>query len=428
MMSSSSIGVYRKKLTGKCIPLILPNTCYIRIYLCLTLVALFAPVHVHGGDTEVTCPCLVGCFCYHDNMKLSVTCTDVILSVIPTFPRDTTSLFTQRTTINNIHQNAFTELPNLESMQLESNVVPRISTDAFHGLQKLKNLTLIVPYSKSMDDEIDLHLLKQLQLLTLKMKLTGIPSKVICSAMSVISLDLGRNHLTSARFGECFLNQTRRLETISLAYNRLGNITEDYFVNLRKVNVRDLNLAQCHITTIHPKAIRGLTFVEKLNLANNYLITLPDEVFSGNTKLQYLNLNDNRALKIPCDSIKNLVNLREIHCEAVKISIPKGDTLFCPAYRNLTSLRILNILFGKIKNLADDAFVNLEKSPIDSIRLTVTENVTPKAFTPLNNISKIEMTGTNMKGKQLSNALTGMNGSNLTELLVSIHFSRRRPI
>ena len=132
--------------------------------------------------------------------------------------------------------------------------------------------------------------------------LSGFESTGIVDSLS--KLTLNNNELN--HFQLAFLNQLQNLKELYLDSNKISQINDNMFVNLRQLEV--LSLRGNNIRLLNNKlAFSGLSFnLNKLNLAANQIETIDSNVLSQLSKLTELNLERNR---LGNDNAQNLFNV-----------------------------------------------------------------------------------------------------------------------
>ncbi|KAI4489693.1 hypothetical protein M0804_003875 [Polistes exclamans] len=119
-----------------------------------------------------------------------------------------------------------------------------------------------------------------------------IDSKLLRNTTTLKRLSLDRNSLDSL----LFLYPLDALIDLSIAYNKLVNITSNFFQNL--IHLEKLNLRGNRIALIDNNAFSNLKVLEKLDLAENRLMRLPESWMKNLINLRYLNLKSNMFANI----------------------------------------------------------------------------------------------------------------------------------
>ena len=175
-------------------------------------------------------------------------------------------LYLQRNPITNISRAAFSTLPNLVTLNLESTSLTEISAEMFEGASKLERL----------------HLGSNRQI-------TDLPDGVFRHLVSLEGLTLGGSGIKVPRAG--MWEGLEHLEGLSFSGSRMEDLPRGGFKNL--AHLTHLYFYQNSLTTIRPDMWEGLDSLTHLDLTANRIHTLQPGAFASLLTLQYLNLNDN---------------------------------------------------------------------------------------------------------------------------------------
>ena len=183
---------------------------------------------------------------------------------------------------NCIDANAFSRVPNLQTLNLSGNQLTSIDTNAFLGLTSLRTLDL-------RDNQ-----------------LTNIPENVFKGLTSLRTLDLRDNQLTN--IPENVFKGLTSLEILRLDNNQLRSIDANAFSEL--INVRKLYLNNNQLTSIDANVFSELTKLWQLYLQNNQLESIPENVFEGLSNLGTVLLyHNNLPNQIDANVFSELPNL-----------------------------------------------------------------------------------------------------------------------
>jgi len=146
-----------------------------------------------------------------------------------------------------LENDSFSNLPNLESLDLSNNVLEVIGEDAFRGLSELKSLDLSYNSLRSLNPDIFNHIEGLESLLLEYNPINGLPDALFAG-------------LTS-------------LKTLDLTNLRLKTLHEDIFNDL---NIEDLRLVHNQLEVLPTKALFKLEHcLKKLDLSGNPIKVLP---------------------------------------------------------------------------------------------------------------------------------------------------------
>nr|QGA72531.1 leucine-rich repeat-containing G-protein coupled receptor 4-like protein [Rhynchophorus ferrugineus] len=345
--------------------------------------------------------------------------------------------------IENISENAFTQIPLLEDIVIENTNIGHIDSKAFDNVKKVKLancaiedfpnlksekleelhfgncklldipplenlfsltfLNLSVNYIKNIDIMAFAELFDLDTLILSNNEITKIPSNVFINNRALNSLYLDNNPLKSFS-----LNTSNNLETLSL---RNCYLTEfDYHSSSKLIMLNELNLRNNKIRILKSGDLSSMKQLTVIDLSANNLIQVDNDAFAGNPKLNKLILDDNKFDQLPNFTLANGENFEmyTFSCENCEIQTIHKDTFkYMPALDNLnlghnklkslsdsfnyiTSLRLLDVSYNNITNLSELSFehnVNLENLNIAGNPLLT---LNPDAFVYTRNIKKID--------------------------------------
>eukprot|EP00092_Neocalanus_flemingeri_P003278 GFUD01003509.1.p1 GENE.GFUD01003509.1~~GFUD01003509.1.p1 ORF type:complete len:1004 (-),score=191.87 GFUD01003509.1:42-3053(-) len=125
-----------------------------------------------------------------------------------------------------------------------------------------------------------------------------------------------------------------KVVNLSLDFNQIDNIDEDFFAFLSDLEILNLNgnqgirfhpkslqnlhslkvlqMSTCNISSLHSQLFKNLLNLQNLNLHNNKIQQLPSTVFKNLTGLIRLNLSNNKIKALPNAIFDDLENIEEI--------------------------------------------------------------------------------------------------------------------
>ncbi|KAK6623543.1 hypothetical protein RUM43_009395 [Polyplax serrata] len=233
-------------------------------------------------------------------------------------------------------------LATLENSLLELFVVePRLRTlpeDAFDHLLNLEAITLQGGLIKRAPRFSSLHKLRYLQ-------------------------------LYSPVLGELFPDNFENLPSLEqlhiIGSPLLNKLDAKIMKNLNKLSL--LNVSNCGLTWVHPKAFLNLQNLREIDLSNNRLIDagIIGRACRDLVNLQVLNLHNNFIDRLSENSFVDLPSLREVYLSQNMISeIQKG------VFKNTPSLKILDLSKNSLKRINPNAFSYPSGATLEELLLT----------------------------------------------------------
>uniref|UniRef100_A0A0N5ASA3 LRRCT domain-containing protein n=1 Tax=Syphacia muris TaxID=451379 RepID=A0A0N5ASA3_9BILA len=245
--------------------------------------------------------------------------------------------------INVLGDAIFTHLTNLNYLNLEGNKLSEFPKTALNGLTRLQFLIL---------DENPIEHLPAFAL-------TNVPSLKHLSVGKTLLKDIGNDAF--------IFNATSNLRTLNMAFCHLTSLKKKTFYNLKKLealflhnnqlqelqtttfsameNLRHLSLANNNITTIEEKALDNLPALEELSLANNRIQFMPRGSFHHLNNLKYLDLSGNQLRYLDLNFLQQTPTL----IERLDLSNNIIEILdLTDAKRTLTHLNLANNKFQSI--------------------------------------------------------------------------------
>jgi hypothetical protein len=211
---------------------------------------------VFSETVQHACPSKCKCEIYddsNDSCSLSVTCSYLKLTEIPTAPSSCSvqSLDLSDNKLTRIRELTFKDYRTLESLSLSYNEIDVVDSRAFLGLEMLRNVDLS------------------------HNKLRVIPPNIFSNNSFLERVLLSENHLVYVADSQPILAST---------------------------SVRYLDLSSCSLTSINTHTFSQLPSLQSLDLNSNSLQEIHQDVLYPLSRLIVLNLENNR-LKCDCDLV-----------------------------------------------------------------------------------------------------------------------------
>ena len=241
----------------------------------------------------------------------------------------------------------------LKGLHLGSKRIHSLSSDAFEGLNNLKELSL---FNNS---------------------LALLPSDVFNHNINMKWLDLSHNQIEKLQ--PFLFQKLTSLDSINLGHNTLSQLEPGTFGGMYSLNGLFLNNNQ--LKKLNPGIFRGTPNLKWLNLASNGLTDLQSGLFDGLTFLQNLDLQDNNLTLLEPADFRGLDRLTVLQLQKNEIKQLKADT-----FGSLQGLAFLNLEDNHLKKIHKKAFKKLR----NLVSLALTNNrlsqFEPGLFAPLNNL------------------------------------------
>ncbi|VDI82476.1 toll-like receptor 13 [Mytilus galloprovincialis] len=310
-----------------------------------------------------------------------------------------TQIYLTNNEIQEIQPDAFEDTPSVQLINLGSNYlsgIPRLGKlqslkslyiqanklsdptfpDEYRQLKKLNEIGLSNNAIRKLDDSTfrNLHNSDIRKLELSRNKIDEISTGAFSWMKNITSLKLGYNPLTSSDLEMAFyglvgsslvsliidnitlggvlpsstfqLLQNTSITTLSLKNNKMSNIPQRGFANLKKLITLTLSVA--NIFEISDSAFEGLDALTRLFLNNNQLFRVPNNLPPS---LQWLYLNGNQITSLKDNTFKKLSKLQYLYLGGNKI-----HQLEQSAFVGLTSLKTIHLVDNKIHTLPGKLF------------------------------------------------------------------------
>ncbi|CAG7698441.1 unnamed protein product [Allacma fusca] len=233
--------------------------------------------------------------------------------------------------IHRITEGTFSKLTNLKHLDLSENKIFEIIDRPFPNGKSFTTLYL----QSNQLQQIPFDALSSLKLTKLDLSDNVIddPREGGSGKISAVEVNLNHNRITE--LPPYALVNFQSVERISFASNPLQEIQDEAFKN---PSIKELDLSNCLISDLNPKAFRGLEkSLRVLDLSFNNITEFPDDVFENLDNLNSLNLRDNQ-IDLTVDHLEQFSN--NLHSLNL-INTPVSHDVLTFAWR-LQKLRNLN--------------------------------------------------------------------------------------
>lgn len=230
--------------------------------------------------------------------------------------------------ITNVGSHPLT-LNRLRKLDLSHNNIVDIPNNAFEGISQLTYLNL----------SHNIHF-------------SPIPVNLIYPLIKLQVLDLSNTGLKSI-FPE-MLNKAPNLRQIHLRGNKIQELTEGTFTNLRNLTIVDLSFN--NIASIRPATFINAMNIKQLSLRGNQLNAFRGEIFNTGTSLEELDLSENQLSYLFPTSFR-------IHPRLRKINASRNKFNFFPAaiIQSLQFLELIDLSRNQLKAVDELDFARLPR-------------------------------------------------------------------
>ncbi|KAI8509380.1 Leucine-rich repeat-containing protein 15 [Branchiostoma belcheri] len=265
-------------------------------------------------------------------------------------PLETTILYLQSNSIQNLNDASFSALTSLERLHLQNNDIRVLPDEVFSHLAILERLYLQNNNISVLSDGVFSHLnsLEELDLQNNDIRV--LPDGIFSHLTSLEWLYLQNNDIRVLPDG--VFSHLTSLERLDLENNDISVFPDGVFSHLTSLTT--LNLENNDIHVLPDGVFSHLTSLEWLYLQNNNISVLPDGVFSHLTSLWWLYLQNN-DIRILSDGVfSHLDILERLDLENNNIKLLPDEVL-----SHLTSLKQLDLANNDIRVLPDGVFSHL---------------------------------------------------------------------
>ncbi|KAG8136365.1 hypothetical protein E2320_009318 [Naja naja] len=324
------------------------NRMWLRATLLLLLLLLFRTSQGNqgcSGTPDESCP-------FQEVYTRARDVTEIPKSVAPII----TEMFFVDTSIVEIRQGAFMNMPNLVKIVFLNNKIKRVEAGAFENLENLVDLEITgaelgdlpVGTFRSLDhlrrvNLRDSHMrriqkglfdsLGDLEEIYLhRNEIASLPGGVFDGLPKLSLLHLGWNQISNVS-RDLFKHLTQ-LKTLRLQNNQVGSLGEGSLDSLQQLV--ELNLESNRLQTLPPNLLSRLVNLEKISLDKNSIEVLPDETFLGLRKVKQLKMASNHLKAFP--PLGTMQLLKELDLSRNRIS--SLENLAGASLPSLTTLKL----------------------------------------------------------------------------------------
>ncbi|XP_062007357.1 receptor-like protein 6 [Rosa rugosa] len=205
---------------------------------------------------------------------------------------------------------------------------------------------------------------------------------VTCSTNGrVLGLDLSSESISGGIDNSSSLFHLQNLQSLNLAYNKLGNCSSIPSAVGQLMNLRYINLSYNAYSRQIPIEISRLTRLAVLDISLNYFCKL----------YLYLEISNLHML------VENLTELRELYLDDVKISAEGSE--WCQAISSsLPNLRVLSLSYCNLSGPFHESLANLRSLSVIQLGSNNISAPVPAFFANFSNLTSLILYGCNLQG------------------------------
>ncbi|XP_074207594.1 leucine-rich repeat-containing G-protein coupled receptor 6 isoform X2 [Camelus bactrianus] len=222
----------------------------------------------------------------------------------------------QNNRLGGVPAEALWELPSLQSLRLDANLISLVPDGSFRGLPSLRHLWL--------DDNA----------------LTEIPVRALSHLPGLQAMTLALNRI--AHVPDRAFQNLSSLVVLHLHNNRIEHLGTHSFEGLHSLETLDLNYNELWE---FPVAIRTLGRLQELGFHDNNIRAIPEEAFLGNPLLQTIHFYDNPIQFVGRSAFRYLPRLHTLSLNGAT------NIQEFPDLKGTTSLEILTLTRAGIQQL-----------------------------------------------------------------------------
>ncbi|XP_050544961.1 leucine-rich repeat-containing G-protein coupled receptor 5 [Daktulosphaira vitifoliae] len=191
----------------------------------------------------------------------------------------------------------------LTLLELKGNPLIGVHPYAFASLPKLRKLVL--SEARELTEFPNLNGTSALEFLRIdRASIYSIPDSLCITSPEIKSLDIKWNKLSRIPN----LNKCKNLRLLDLANNHISSLEGSLFRNLSRLH--DLLLSYNYITSVPRDAFYGLLQLKVLDLESNKISHIDDEAFLAFSQLEDLNVGKNIFEQLPTKGLERLLHLK----------------------------------------------------------------------------------------------------------------------
>ncbi|CAH1727580.1 unnamed protein product [Chironomus riparius] len=249
--------------------------------------------------------------------------------------------------ITNVGNNPL-RLKRLKKLDLSHNNIVDIPDNAFDGVEQLTHLNL-----------------------SHNNHLAPIPVELIHSLNKLQVIDFSDIGLKSI-FPEMFA-RTPNLKAIYMKNNKIQELTEGTFTNMRNLTLIDLS--DNKISTIRPASFINVMNIKQLSLKGNELSIFKGEIFNTGTSLEELDISENQLTYLFPTSFRIHPRLKKLYASNNKFSYFPSSNI-----QSLQFLELIDLSHNQLKTVEELDFARLPRLRQLLLSMNSLESLSEMAF------------------------------------------------
>lgn len=276
-------------------------------------------------------------------------------------------------------------LMKLKRLDLSENELTDFPRNTFSLLPSLEYLNISHNYNLSNIPNGILHKLTKLRVLDLSYTgLKSVSSDLFKQTPSVRGIFLSHNQISEIT-DNTFAN-LENLTSIDLSYNNINNIKQSSFVNV--MNIRELSLKGNQLNSFKGEFFNTGTSLEILDISNNQLSYLFPSSFRIHPRLKRIYASNNKFNFFPAELIATLQFL-----EMVDLSGNELKTIEELDFARLPRLRSLQLAHNNLEAVSEMAFHNSSQLQIIDLSYNKLDRLGERTFEGLVRLEMLNLAG-----------------------------------
>ena len=190
-----------------------------------------------------------------------------------------------------------------------------------------------------------------------------------------------------------------------LTENNLNFLPFSFFSNF--INLKRLRLNKNSISFIENFVFSNLKQLDMLDLSDNKIQNIQPELFDNLQNLRTLNLEKNSMKILPPEILSNLKQLELLNLSSNFLS---SNWINFMTFKNLFSLRLLDLSYNKITTLENQIFSDLENLEVLDLKNNLIEIIAGQTFANLTSLTSLVLSNNFIKNVNFSlNSLVNLN-------------------
>lgn len=290
---------------------------------------------------------------------------------------------------SSLSTDSFKPLVELRELSIEYCKLGNLPSGAFRGLRNLRRLSLrthntdwsAMALELAQDAFSELPLLERLDLAENNM--WTLPDGAFCPLTALRALNITRNRLRDVKHLQFGATRTcgANLAVLDISNNSLESLPTEIFAGLSRL--KRLLLQGNGINFVADRALEGLTSLTQLNLADNKISSVPPELFSDSRAIREIHLQNNSISVLAPGLFSGLDQLLILDLSRNELA---SEWVNGATFSGLVRLVILDLSHNKLTKLETNVFRDLYSLQILRLESNNIESIPEKCFNALANL------------------------------------------